>query len=109
MRYRVHYLVSVRPRRDADLAFTRARVAVFVDGCYWHGCPHHATFPKANAQFWKSKIERNRMRDRNTDELLEANGWLSVRVWEHEDAADAAERIAVLVRERLRSLESAAQ
>lgn len=100
MRYRVHHLVSTRPRRHADIVFTRAKVAVFVDGCYWHGCPAHASWPKANAEWWKAKIERNRLRDRDTDERLMAEGWLPVRVWEHEDPEDAAERIVAVVRER---------
>lgn len=100
MRFRVHYLVSIRPRRHADVAFTRAKVAVFVDGCYWHGCPTHASWPKANAEWWKAKIERNRLRDRDTDERLTADGWLCLRVWEHEDPVEAATKIASLVRQR---------
>lgn len=100
MRYRVHHPVSVGPRRHADIAFTRARVAVFVDGCYWHGCPAHASWPKANAEWWRAKIERNRLRDQDTDERLMAAGWLSVRVWEHEDPMEAAARIAAIVRQR---------
>lgn len=82
------------PRR-ADLVFTTARVAVFVDGCFWHGCPDHGTWPKANAGFWRQKIEANRRRDADTDLRLEAAGWQVLRFWEHQDpalAADAVER-----------------
>jgi len=100
LRYRVHHLVSLRPRRHADIAFTRAKVAVFVDGCYWHGCPAHGTSPKANSEWWKAKIERNRLRDRDTDERLMAEGWLAARVWEHENPIEAAAKIAALVRRR---------
>jgi len=99
LRYRVDFPVLDRPRRRADIAFTRARVTVFVDGCFWHGCPEHGTWPKSNADFWRDKIETNRRRDRDTDERLAAAGWKVIRVWEHEDPDEAAERIAVAVRE----------
>lgn len=85
-------------RRRADIVFPRARVAVYVDGCFWHGCPMHGTWPKANAAWWRDKIERNRARDRDTDVNLHAAGWISVRVWEHEVAAEAADRIVAVVR-----------
>ena len=64
-----------------------AKVAVFVDGCFWHMCPEHATFPKANADWWREKLERNYARDQDTDRLLLEQGWLPVRVWEHEEIA----------------------
>ena len=67
---------------------------MFVDGCFWHGCPTHRTHPKRNASFWFDKIEKNRLRDAETDLLLRDAGWLSVRVWEHEQAAAAADRVA---------------
>jgi len=76
------------------------RVAVFVDGCFWHGCPKHATWPKTNAVWWRNKIEGNQRRDADTDARLAAAGWLSVRVWAHEKPAEAAERIAGIVRTR---------
>lgn len=81
----------------ADLVFTRLRVAVFVDGCFWHGCPEHGTWPRNNAGFWRDKIEGNVRRDRDTDARLEAEGWTVMRVWEHESPADAAARIAAVV------------
>jgi DNA mismatch endonuclease (patch repair protein) len=95
-RFRTDFPVA--GRRRADIAFTRARVAVFVDGCFWHGCPRHGTWPKANAAWWRDKIEANRRRDRETDELLARSGWTVIRVWEHEDPRRAAEEIEEAVR-----------
>lgn len=80
--------------------FGPARVAVYVDGCFWHGCPVHATWPRSNEAYWREKIYTNRLRDRDTDERLRAAGWEVVRVWEHEDMASAAERLEKIVRER---------
>lgn len=95
------YRIDVRPisslRRKADVVFPRLKIAVFVDGCFWHGCPDHATWPKANGEFWRRKIVGNRERDRDTDERLAEAGWLSVRVWEHENPSEAAERVASTV------------
>lgn len=98
LRYRVDH--PVLSRRRADVAFTKARVAVFVDGCFWHGCPEHGTWPRTNAEWWKSKIEANRARDADTNERLRAKGWMVVRVWEHEPARSGADRIALAVGER---------
>jgi DNA mismatch endonuclease (patch repair protein) len=100
LRYRVHRRPLKKVRREADVLFGPAKVAVFVDGCFWHGCPEHATWPKSNAEFWRTKIEGNRRRDRNTDELLATAGWLAVRVWEHEDPIEAAARVRRLVMAR---------
>jgi DNA mismatch endonuclease (patch repair protein) len=86
-------------RRRADVVFPRARVAVFVDGCFWHGCPEHASWPKANAAWWRAKIEANRRRDSATDEALLHAGWRVVRVWAHEDPETAADRIAHVLKE----------
>lgn len=102
----LRYRVSAKPlaglRRTADLVFPRAKVAVFLDGCFWHGCPEHHTVAAANATFWRDKVEGNRARDRNTDERLAEAGWVSVRVWEHEDASEAAQRVCEVVRGRAR-------
>ncbi|WUQ32525.1 very short patch repair endonuclease [Streptomyces sp. NBC_00239] len=106
LRYRIHRRPVKGVRREADIVFGPARVAVFVDGCFWHGCPEHATWPKSNADFWRAKIEGNRARDRDTDARLAAEGWLSVRVWEHESASEAAVRVCDLVQRR-RASESA--
>jgi DNA mismatch endonuclease (patch repair protein) len=97
LRYRLHRRPIVGLRREADIVFPRARVAIFVDGCFWHACPTHATWPKANAEFWKTKIERNRERDRETDERLREAGWEVVRVWEHDDPVTSAIHIGQLV------------
>lgn len=101
LRYRVHVRPLPHERRTADLVFRRARVAVFVQGCFWHGCPQHFQAPKTNADFWRLKIGRNRERDVETDDELRKSGWVSVRVWEHEDVEVAAARVAKLVRRRL--------
>jgi DNA mismatch endonuclease (patch repair protein) len=100
LRYRVHQRPVSRHRRFADIVFSRAKVAVFVDGCFWHGCPQHGTWPKRNATFWRDKIEANIRRDRETDASLIEAGWTPVRVWEHEDVDAAADRIATLVKRR---------
>ena len=75
-------------RRRADFVFREEKIAIFVDGCFWHACPVHATWPKANAEWWKAKIEANQQRDRDTDARLEAAGWRVVRIWECEAVAD---------------------
>lgn len=67
-----------------DVAFPRQRIAVFIDGCFWHGCPVHHTVSKTNAGFWAEKVTRNRERDRDTDRLLREAGWIALRFWEHE-------------------------
>jgi DNA mismatch endonuclease (patch repair protein) len=98
LRYRVD-AVLLGMRRRADLVFVSARVAVFVDGCFWHGCPAHRTWPKSNAAWWAEKIEANVKRDRDTDQRLAADGWTVVRVWEHEAPEAAATRVAGAVLE----------
>ncbi len=100
LRYRVDVAPISGLRRRADVVFTRARVAVYVDGCYWHSCPDHATVPRANREWWVAKLEANVKRDRDTDARLRSAGWEVVRVWEHETIVDAANRIESVVRER---------
>ena len=108
LRYRVDVNPLPGSRRGADLVFTRARVAVFVDGCFWHSCPTHGTMPKANHDWWRAKLARNRERDADTDRRLLGSGWTSIRIWEHEDPAEAAERvIAVVRRARVERLQAA--
>lgn len=80
--------------------FTRWKVAAFVDGCFWHGCPEHRTLPKSNRDWWAQKLERNRLRDQETNALLRAAGWTVVRVWEHEPPTEAADVIIKAVRTR---------
>lgn len=97
----LRYRVDVRPlpevRRRADVVFRSSRVAVFVDGCFWHRCPDHGTTPKTNAAWWDAKLATTFRRDRETDGLLNDAGWTVVRVWEHDDPALAAELIYELV------------
>lgn len=103
LRYFVHRRPLPGVRREADLVFPGAKVAVFVDGCWWHGCPVHGGRAKTNASFWEEKIEGNRVRDVDTDERLTENGWMVVRIWEHEPASVAASVVEVAVTERLKS------
>jgi len=93
-RYRVDFQLPLPGvRRRADIAFTARRVAVFVDGCYWHACPVHATWPAASSDWWRAKLEGNVRRDRDTDQRLAEAGWLSLRFWEHDDPVAAADRV----------------
>lgn len=98
----LRYRVSARPipgiRRTADVVFPKARVAVFVDGCYWHGCAEHYRPASTNSEFWREKIAGNKQRDETTNQLLGDAGWTIIRAWEHEDPADVAERVARSVR-----------
>jgi DNA mismatch endonuclease (patch repair protein) len=96
-------------RRTGDLVFTRTRVVVFLDGCFWHGCPDHHTAAKTNAGYWADKVVQNRRRDQETDRLLAEAGWAVLRVWEHEPPADAAARVADLVQSKVAELEHAAR
>lgn len=105
LRYRVDYPLPNQPRRRADIAFTRARIAIFVDGCFWHGCPEHGTTPKSNIAFWRDKIETNQRRDQDTNARLEEAGWKVVRVWEHEDPGEVVVRLHRLVKMRLAMIE----
>lgn len=101
LRYRLQVQLIAKPRRVSDIVFPGSRVAVFVDGCFWHGCPLHATWPKENADFWRAKIEANRARDTDTDSRLKALGWQVVRVWAHQSATEAAELIVRVVSDRM--------
>jgi DNA mismatch endonuclease (patch repair protein) len=97
MRYRVEFPVPGMPRRRIDVAFPRAKVAVLIDGCFWHGCPRHATHPKANADWWRRKLDRNMARDRETTEHLLAAGWTVLRFWEHMPAEEIAATVRAAV------------
>lgn len=97
LRYRVDAPLPGLARRRADLLFTGVRLAVFVDGCFWHGCPEHCRLPKSNHDWWEAKIVGNRERDEDTNARMLALGWAVLRFWEHEDmraAADIVESIA---------------
>lgn len=98
----LRYRVDARPLPDfrcrADMVFTRRRVAVFIDGCWWHGCPLHYRPPRANASYWAGKVNRNMARDRRTDQYLAEAGWLVVRIWAHEDPEQEAQHLARVIR-----------
>ncbi len=98
MRYRCGYPVPGRPRRSIDIAFVGPRLAVFIDGCFWHKCPDHFVPPKANAAWWLKKIETNVRRDKETDQLLDAQGWQVLRLWEHTQTAEALAQISSLLK-----------
>lgn len=107
LRYRVDVSPIRGARRRADLVFTRAKVAVYVDGCFWHRCPEHATTPKANRQWWISKLDANVARDRDTDRRLDEAGWVVLRIWEHQDPEESAMLIERVVGQRIARLGTA--
>ncbi|HML39854.1 MAG TPA: DNA mismatch endonuclease Vsr [Bellilinea sp.] len=100
----IDFEVDVKPiedlKRRADILFREDGIAVFVDGCFWHGCPIHGTQAKANAEFWTEKIKRNKDRDVDTNQRFEAAGWTVIRVWEHEYPIEAAMKIAEIIERR---------
>ena len=100
----LRYRVNARPikslNRRADLVFYGPKVAVFVDGCFWHGCTEHHTVAQTNASYWAEKVRRNRERDLETNRALDAAGWMVIRIWEHESPEDAANRVVSAVRAR---------
>jgi DNA mismatch endonuclease (patch repair protein) len=97
----LRYRVSVRPlpqlRRTADIVFTKAHVAIFVDGCYWHGCPEHYRPATKNREFWHTKIADNKTRDAETTRVLAEHGWTVIRCWEHEDTKSVADRVVAIL------------
>jgi DNA mismatch endonuclease (patch repair protein) len=98
LRFRIHSRVIERSRRTIDIAFPKPRIAVFVDGCFWHGCPLHGTSPKNNSAWWRAKIDANIARDGDTDMRLRQAGWTVIRIWEHEDIEASADRVEAAVR-----------
>lgn len=102
LRFRVDHPLPAMPRRRGDLVFTRARLVVFVDGCFWHACPEHGTQPTTRAEWWLEKLARNVNRDRDTDSRLAAEGWTVLRIWEHEDPTVAAGIVDARYRSLLR-------
>jgi DNA mismatch endonuclease (patch repair protein) len=97
LRFRVDYPPVDGLQCRADIVFTRARLAVFVDGCFWHGCPEHGNLPRANRRWWAEKLELNVARDRRNDVALVEAGWTVIRFWEHEPLATAADRVCEAV------------
>jgi DNA mismatch endonuclease (patch repair protein) len=98
LRYRVDVAPEPALRGRADIVFRQARVAVYVDGCFWHSCPEHGVLPKGNREWWRTKLEATVRRDRITEATLRDLGWTVVRVWEHEDPEDAANRVESALR-----------
>ncbi|RKR73485.1 very short patch repair endonuclease [Frondihabitans australicus] len=96
-RFRLVVPVPDRPRRSIDIAFPRERVAVLVDGCFWHACPLHRTSPRTNHDWWEAKLATNSARDLDTRHSLETTGWAVIRVWEHENPDSATDAIEALV------------
>jgi DNA mismatch endonuclease (patch repair protein) len=101
LRYRIDRRPLAGVASRADLVFGPARVAVYVDGCFWHSCPEHGTMPRSNEAFWQAKLARNQERDAAVNEALAAAGWTVVRIWEHEEIDAAADRVEAAVRESL--------
>lgn len=100
----LRYYVNRRPipslRRTADIVFPRLRVAVYVDGCFWHGCPDHHTVSKTNREYWAVKVRTNRERDEETSQLMRDAGWIVLRFWEHVSPAKASEEVERVVKLR---------
>lgn len=101
----LRFFVNRRPvpglKRTADVVFPRSRIAVFVDGCFWHGCPVHYTAPRTNGEYWAAKVNSNRERDIETTRALELEGWRVIRIWEHESVESAARLVEHRVRPSL--------
>lgn len=104
LRYRVAHRPLQNLRRSADLVFPRVKVAVFVDGCFWHGCPEHYRAPASHADFWRDKLAANRARDHETMELLRLQDWVALRFWTHDDPLLVAEEIRCVVEQRRQAL-----
>jgi DNA mismatch endonuclease (patch repair protein) len=99
----LRYRTSLKLHGKPDIVLTRAKIAVFVDGCFWHGCPEHGTRPKSNIQYWGPKLDRNRARDAQVTAQLEDAGWYVMRIWHHEivtGCGSVADRIERLWKER---------
>jgi DNA mismatch endonuclease, patch repair protein len=97
LRYRVDTFPEPALRRRADIVFLKQKVAVFIDGCFWHACPLHASWPKENGAWWREKLMRNRARDYDTTVKLQEEGWIVLRFWEHEDPTRSVDCIAKVV------------
>ena len=100
LRYRVNYRPESELRRTGDIVFTKRKIAVFIDGCFWHGCPEHYQRPASNQEYWDAKVAANRERDASTTELLANRGWTVLRCWEHCSSADIATKIVTLIGQR---------
>lgn len=96
-RYRVDYAPLPGLRSRADIVFTRSKVAVYLDGCFWHGCPTHGTIPVSNADYWVPKLARNRQRDQEATQSLRVAGWTVLRFWEHASIESVVAEIAAVL------------
>jgi DNA mismatch endonuclease (patch repair protein) len=103
--FRAHHITGWRRNSrmpgKPDFVFPAQRLAVFVDGCFWHGCPRHCRMPASNRKFWRDKITRNRRRDRKVNRLLRARGWRVLRIWEHALARKLELRVVARIRRAL--------
>jgi DNA mismatch endonuclease (patch repair protein) len=97
LRYRVNVPVPGMPRRTIDIVFPKTKIAIFLDGCFWHGCPQHETRPKANAEWWRTKLDKNMARDIETTSHLTEEGWTVLRFWEHVPAEEVAATVRAAV------------
>jgi DNA mismatch endonuclease (patch repair protein) len=97
LRFRKHLRILPGLRCQPDIVFTKPMVAVFIDGCFWHRCPEHATDPRANGTWWRSKLADNVTRDRRNDEALRSAGWTVLRFWEHEPISGIADEISAVL------------
>ena len=97
VRFRTEVKLEQDLRTKADIAWRRLKLAIFIDGCFWHGCPEHATRPAANAEWWAVKLDGNVARDRRTDAILADRGWTVLRFWEHQPPADVADCIVAVL------------
>lgn len=104
LRYRVHARPIKNWNRNADIVFSRAKTAIFINGCFWHGCPAHYKNPKANFSYWSQKIERNVERDTETFKRLKVEGWFVIILWEHEDLEKKAGQVAIRIKRRIARL-----
>lgn len=100
LRYRIEYPVPGAPRRRIDIAFPGRKLAVMIDGCFWHGCPEHRKPPARNSSWWEWKRETNEARDRDTDSKLAAQGWRVLRIWEHVEPVQAVEMVRAVLAEK---------
>ncbi|WP_329598082.1 very short patch repair endonuclease [Streptomyces pseudovenezuelae] len=100
LRFRVNLPVPGMAGHAIDIAFPKTKIAVIVDGCFWHGCPEHATQPKTGVEWWRAKLAKNMARDVETTDHLTAEGWTVLRFWQHESPKHVADRVAAWVVER---------
>jgi DNA mismatch endonuclease, patch repair protein len=102
LRFRVNRIVVPGSRRRADVVFAKSRLAIFIDGCFWHSCPQHKTMPKTNTRWWRAKLAANVKRDRDSDRELRKYGWKVIRVWEHQCTDTVARRVLKALADRKR-------